>query len=150
MALSPLRGIGRQGLRLRAGIGSAGLRASFGAAPPPPLLFFTDTGGAVSAFPAGLRVRVNGGAWVDPATAGYTGFSIDPITYEWVLTGGPGSVSSLQIHYEQEMGGEPYGVPPVAGIWTLLDGQPAMQNPAAYGIPVASTPATVPVAAQVS
>ena len=41
MALSPLRGIGRQGLRLRAGIGSAGLRASFGGAapPPPPPLF---------------------------------------------------------------------------------------------------------------
>ena len=131
------------------GIGLQFSQSPSGAAPPTPLLFFTDTGGAVSTFPAGLRVLVNGGAWVDPATAGYTGFSIDPITYEWVLTGGPGSVSSLQIHYEQEMG-EPYGIPPVAGIWTLLDGQPAMQNPAAYGIPVASTPATAPVAAQVS
>lgn len=156
MGLSPSAGISSARISRGAGIGGAGLAGIGGASPPPPppsslsASYFTDTGTPLTTIPSALRVRINGGAWQTPAAAGFTGFSVDATTRELVLTGGPSGVTSLDVHYEQEQPGEPYDIPPVTGTWLLLDGQPAMVNPAAYGIPLAPTHHTAPVSVGVS
>lgn len=87
-----------------------------------------------------LRVSIDGGAWLDLASAGLSVTGFDALTNEIIIDGLTGAETSIAVHNKQEQPGEPFSASnSIDDLYVRRTGDAGPVNASTPGLPINAT-----------